>query len=312
MEPCAEISKIDYKLGQDNVQFLGLDAHNPVFVVSSLTIVAFVAGVLAFQTAAAAAFVALRVWLMSTFDWVFMGTGNLSVLFCLLLVVTPLGRVRLGGANARPDYSRSAWFAMLFAGGTGIGLMFFGVFLARISRGRTVRELIASVLIVPTLIAAIWMNAFGGTAVSQYLDRGHPDVIAAVQAQQPEIALFAMLETLPLANLTSFIGIVLVVVFFVTSSDSGSLVIDTHHGRRQAGHADRPARVLVHLRGDRCHRAAARWRPRGRAGGHPRNRPPLRAAAGCHVLQHMEWAVRKHEGQDRLTPRRASLPGGVP
>ncbi len=55
MEPCAEISKIDYKLGQDNVQFLGLDAHNPVFVVSSLTIVAFVAGVLAFQTAAAAA-----------------------------------------------------------------------------------------------------------------------------------------------------------------------------------------------------------------------------------------------------------------
>ena len=123
----AEISKIDYKLGQDNVQFLGLDVHNPVFVVSSLSTIAFVAGVLAFQAGATAAFVALRAWLMSTFDWVLMGAGNLFVLFCLLLLATPLGRVRLGGADARPDYSRSAWFAMLFAAGTGIGLMFFGV-----------------------------------------------------------------------------------------------------------------------------------------------------------------------------------------
>ena len=67
----AKISKIDYTPGQDNVQLLGLDAHNPVFFVSSLTIVAFVAGVLAFQAGAAAAFVALRAWLMSTYDWVF-------------------------------------------------------------------------------------------------------------------------------------------------------------------------------------------------------------------------------------------------
>ena len=123
----AEISKIDYKVGQDNVQFLGLDIHNPVFAVSSLTIIAFVAGVLVFQAGAAATFGALRAWLMSTFDWVFMGAGNLFVFFCLLLVATPLGRVRLGGADARPDYSRSAWFAMLFAAGMGIGLMFFGV-----------------------------------------------------------------------------------------------------------------------------------------------------------------------------------------
>ena len=106
---------------------------------------------------------------------------------------------------------------------------FVGLFIARVSRGRTVRELIACMLIIPTLTATIWMNAFGGTAVSQYVDRGHLDVIAAVQAQQPEIALFELLETLPLANVTSFIGLLLlvVVVFFVTSSDSGSLVIDT-------------------------------------------------------------------------------------
>ena len=104
---------------------------------------------------------------------------------------------------------------------------FVGLFIARISRGRTVRELIASVMIVPTLIATIWMNAFGGTAVSQYLDSGYPDVVAAVQAQQLEIALSAMLETLPFVNITSFIGLVLLVVFFVTSADSGSLIIDT-------------------------------------------------------------------------------------
>ena len=85
---------------------------------------------------------------------------------------------------------------------------FVGLFVARASRGRTVRELIACMLIIPTLLIALWMNAFGGTAVSQYVDRGHLDVIAAVQAQQPEIALFALLETLPLANVTSVIGVV--------------------------------------------------------------------------------------------------------
>ena len=104
---------------------------------------------------------------------------------------------------------------------------FVGLFIARVSRGRTVRELIACMLIMPTLVAALWMNAFGGTAVSQYVDGGYPDVIAAVQAQQPEIALFALLDTLPLAPVMSVFGLVLVVVFFVTSSDSGSLVIDT-------------------------------------------------------------------------------------
>jgi len=77
------------------------------------------------------------------------------------------------------------------------------------------------------LCCVLWMNAFGGTAVSQYVDHGYRDVVSAVQAQQPEIALFAMLDALPLANLTSSMAIVLVVIFFVTSSDSGSLVIDT-------------------------------------------------------------------------------------
>ena len=104
---------------------------------------------------------------------------------------------------------------------------FVGMFIARVSRGRTVRELVGCMLIVPVLFSALWMNVFGATALSHYLDGGHTGVVEAVQAQQPELALFRMLEVMPLSGVTSCIGIVLVVVFFVTSSDSGSLVIDT-------------------------------------------------------------------------------------
>ncbi len=409
---------------------------------------AFVAGVLAFRDAAAGAFDALYAWLTSTFDWVFMAAGNVFVLFCLLLLATPLGRVRLGGPAARPDYSIWSWFAMLFTAGIGIGLMFFGVAepldhfrnppfgveaadtaaaqglavaaaifhwgmhpwamfavvavalafaaynlglpltlrsafypvlgeavwgwfghvidilavfatlfglatslglgaeqtaaglahlfgvpatdttkvlliagitsialvsvvagmdkgvkrlsqanlllallllafvlavgptldlfagfvasighylaaigplsnwagrddfdflhgwttffwawwlswspfvgmsIARVSRGRTVRGLVGCLLVVPVLLSALWFNTFGATALSLYLDGGHTGAIEAVQAQQPELALFRMLEVLPLSGVTSSIGIVLVIIFFVTSSDSGSLVID--------------------------------------------------------------------------------------
>jgi len=121
------VGQTGFGLGRDNVQVLGLDVHNPVFVVSSLTIIAFVAGVLAFRDTAAGAFEALYFWLTSTFDWAFMAAGNVLVLFCLLIVVSPLGRIRLGGPDAKPDYSTWSWAAMLFAAGIGIGLMFFGV-----------------------------------------------------------------------------------------------------------------------------------------------------------------------------------------
>ncbi len=100
------------------------------------------------------------------------------------------------------------------------------MFIARVSRGRTVRGLVGCLLVVPVLLSALWFNTFGATALSLYLDGGHTGAIEAVQAQQPELALFRMLEVLPLSGVTSSIGIVLVIIFFVTSSDSGSLVID--------------------------------------------------------------------------------------
>jgi BCCT family betaine/carnitine transporter len=97
------------------------------------------------------------------------------------------------------------------------------MFIARVSRGRTVREFITCVLIIPSLVSVFWMTVFGGTAISQLVNDGYQMVADAPL----ELKLFAMLEALPLQQITSFIAIVLVIVFFVTSSDSGSLVIDT-------------------------------------------------------------------------------------
>ena len=457
----ANLIETDYEVGQDNISMsvgpFGLDIHNPVFAISGLTIVAFVLVTLAFQESTGAAFGDLRNWLTGTFDWFFLGAANIFVLLCLFLIVSPYGKVRIGGREATPDYSYSGWFAMLFAAGMGIGLMFYGVsepishfsssvaenagtpeswaplggaagdsaearnlgmaatifhwglhpwaiyavvalalalfsynkglpltmrsvfypifgervwgwtghvidilavfatlfglatslgfgaeqanaglnhifgipvsdvskvvlivaitgvalmsvvagldagvkrlseinmvlaalllvfvlivgptvaiftgffhnlyeyarylpelsnpfgrsddnfrqgwtafywawwiswspfvgmFIARVSRGRTVREFITCVLIIPSLVSVFWMTVFGGTAISQLVNDGYQ-----VVADAPlELKLFAMLEALPLQQITSFIAIVLVIVFFVTSSDSGSLVIDT-------------------------------------------------------------------------------------
>ena len=100
---------------------------------------------------------------------------------------------------------------------------FVGMFIARVSRGRTVREFVVAVLLIPSVVSTIWMTALGGTAISQVVAQG----LTSVQDAALELQLFEMLAHLPLTGITSFIGIVLVIVFFVTSSDSGSLVIDT-------------------------------------------------------------------------------------
>lgn len=462
--PSGETNLIDtdYVIGQDNItgEFsLSLDIHGKVFLISSLTILVFVMLTLALQNEVAPIFNAIRDWLTGYMSWFFIGAANVFVLLCLFLIVSPLGKVRLGGKEAVPDYSYAGWFSMLFAAGMGIGLMFYGVsepmshysaamggieigeggartdwaplggaegdaeaaarlgmaatifhwglhpwaiyaivalalalfsynkglpmsirsifypilgervwgwpghvidvlavfatlfglatslglgaeqaaggidylfgitstnavkvllivgitaialisvlagldkgvkrlselnmglavlllafiiitgptlailsgyftnlgsylmhlpalanpigredanfsqgwtafywawwiswspfvgmFIARVSRGRTVREFVISVLLVPTLVSVLWMTAFGGTGISQ-LTAG----FVGVQEAALELQLFVMLGELPLAAITSFIGILLVVVFFITSSDSGSLVID--------------------------------------------------------------------------------------
>lgn len=100
---------------------------------------------------------------------------------------------------------------------------FVGMFIARISRGRTVREFLIAVLLVPSLVSVLWMTAFGGTAIHQVVVEN----FTGVQDAALELQLFTMLGQFPWAAISSFLGIVLVILFFITSSDSGSLVIDT-------------------------------------------------------------------------------------
>ncbi|MDF2235026.1 BCCT family transporter [Albimonas sp. CAU 1670] len=461
----ANIIETDFEIGQDNIQPkigpFGLDIHNPVFAISALVVIAFVIVTLAFQNSLGPAFNDLRGWLTGSLDWFFLLAGDIFVLVCLGIVVSPLGKVRLGGKHATPDYSYFGWFAMLFAAGMGIGLMFFGVlepvyhmaiseplgvpspfaedgtlipenldaaramgmaatiyhwglhpwaiyavvalalalfsfnkglpltvrsmfypifgekvwgwpghiidilavfatlfglatslgfgaqqanaglsfvfglpnnidvqvvlillitavalfsvlrgldggvkmlsevnmvlalalllfvvlvgptlailtgfadglvaygqeliplsnpfgreddsfrqgwtsfywawwiswspfvgmFIARVSRGRTVREFIVCVLIIPTIVSVFWMSAFGGTAIEQVVELADSKVKEhVIDSYSPELSLFGMLADLPMASITSVLAVVLVIVFFVTSSDSGSLVIDT-------------------------------------------------------------------------------------
>jgi BCCT family betaine/carnitine transporter len=127
----SDVIETDYEIGQDNVQPqvgpFGLDIHNPVFFISGLSIVIFVFYALALPDQAAAVFDWLFAAVTKGFDWFFLSAANVFVIFCLFLIVSPYGRVRLGGDEATPDYSYLGWFAMLFAAGMGIGLMFFGV-----------------------------------------------------------------------------------------------------------------------------------------------------------------------------------------
>jgi BCCT family betaine/carnitine transporter len=101
---------------------------------------------------------------------------------------------------------------------------FVGMFIARVSRGRTVREFVTAVLLVPTLVTIVWMSVFGGTALEQAIN-GVGALANGIDSVS--LAMFQMLDNLPLSGVASFIAIVLVLVFFVTSSDSGSLVIDS-------------------------------------------------------------------------------------
>lgn len=101
---------------------------------------------------------------------------------------------------------------------------FVGMFIARISKGRTVREFILGVMLIPSLLSFFWMSVFGGTAT--FLEsNGLASIISAVEVDE-SLALFAMLDALPVSSILSVVGIILVTVFFVTSSDSGSLVVD--------------------------------------------------------------------------------------
>lgn len=101
---------------------------------------------------------------------------------------------------------------------------FVGMFIARVSYGRTVREFIKGVLFIPTLVTFLWMTTFGNSALEIEMF-GAGGIAAAVRENIP-VSLFVLLENFPLDIITSTLAVAVVITFFVTSSDSGSLVID--------------------------------------------------------------------------------------
>ena len=101
---------------------------------------------------------------------------------------------------------------------------FVGMFIARISRGRTIREFVGGVLMVPVLFTFLWMTVFGNTAID--LDRtGVAPIVQSVADNLP-VALFETLAALPFSAITSLVATLLIITFFITSADSGALVID--------------------------------------------------------------------------------------
>ena len=103
---------------------------------------------------------------------------------------------------------------------------FVGLFIAKISRGRTIREFVLGVMLVPTFFTFFWFAVFGDTALHMIMVDGYDGLITEVQNNQA-IALFKLLENLPFTQIVSSLTVLLIITFFVTSSDSGSLVIDS-------------------------------------------------------------------------------------
>lgn len=101
---------------------------------------------------------------------------------------------------------------------------FVGIFVARVSRGRTVREFVAAILLVPTLATCVWLTVFGNAAL--HVELFGPGGLVAAVREDIAVALFRLFEFYPLTAATSSLAICIVVTFFVTSSDSASLVVD--------------------------------------------------------------------------------------
>lgn len=102
---------------------------------------------------------------------------------------------------------------------------FVGIFIARISRGRTIREFILGVMLIPTVFTLLWMTIFGNSAIDLVYNQGVA-ALGDMVSQDSSVALFVFLENFPLASVLSFFSVLMIVIFFVTSCDSGAMVVD--------------------------------------------------------------------------------------
>jgi choline/glycine/proline betaine transport protein len=102
---------------------------------------------------------------------------------------------------------------------------FVGLFIARISRGRTIREFIIGVMLIPTVFTLFWMTIFGNSAIDLVHNQGVVE-LGEMVSKDSSVALFVFLENFPLSTLLSFFSVLMIVIFFVTSCDSGAMVVD--------------------------------------------------------------------------------------
>jgi choline/glycine/proline betaine transport protein len=183
-----------------------------------------------------------------------LSTANLYIMFAMLaflFIVGPtlyiLGTLSGGLGSYFQNFLELSFFTGIVGGGAALGgstvqgwmgswtifywgwwiawSPFVGMFIARISKGRTVREFVLGVLVLPSMFSFVWLSTFGGSALWVELVGGG-GISAAVANQGQTVAMFAMLSNFPLAPVSGLLATLLVITFFVTSSDSGSLVID--------------------------------------------------------------------------------------
>lgn len=156
--------------------------------------------------------------------------GNLFTYFQLLPAFSnPVGRTDTGFYNDWTAYYWTWWISWA---------PFVGLFMARISLGRTVREFLAGALIAPTLLCVLWLTVFGDGSIAQIVSGAIPDLAKAPLDTQ----LFLLLGSLPWPQVTSFVAICLILIFFITGWDSGTLVIDT---MTSGGRTDTPLRQKI-------------------------------------------------------------------
>lgn len=126
-------------------------------------------------------------------------------------------------------YSHSDWignWTLFIFAWTIAWAPFVGLFIAKISRGRTIRQFVVGVLAVPTIFTFLWFAIFGDTALHLIMEQGKTALIGEVQANHA-VALFEFYDRLPMSSFLSVVTVFLIITFFVTSSDSGSLVVDS-------------------------------------------------------------------------------------
>ena len=122
------IETTDYQVGQDNVQKWGFDIHNPVFGISAGLVILCLLSLLIVEPATARdALNGLRNGIIADFDLFFMWSTNFFIVFAIALLLSPLGKIRIGGKEAHAEHSTLSWLSMLFAAGMGIGLLFWSV-----------------------------------------------------------------------------------------------------------------------------------------------------------------------------------------